>query len=372
MNVPQPRFAADTDKDTPDLGSATPKSFMDYNEGQMYDGIGRKVEELIMKTESFIVFMDEFGGIQWGYSRILVTSDNYNTVVNRVAELETRSRFLRAGGPLRDGMSIANHQHALFSARRLLAEAVARLLASNSLDAAQGILDTAEKWIAQRSLECSRRWMLVPFGGLAVSGLLAFFFIVLNRGALPENGSPLLWVLGALLGGVGALISNVSFNRTIPFDATAGLRLHVLEAVLRWLVGVVAGLTVQLLVQGNVVFGFMGNDDQPPVAALVLSLLAGLSELFFPTLLNQFDKSVAASGQPAAQPTSAAPPAVVAVRHKPVVAGMGGPPVVGFEMHPAEYAPFDLVAGVVEGLPTSTDALAESPGRDGERRDPIH
>lgn len=337
---------------------------MDYNEGDKYDGIGRKVEELIMKTDEFIVFLDEYGSIQWGYGHILVSSENYNVVVNRVAELETRSRFLRTEGPPPKDTAITIHQHALFSARRLLAEAVARLLASNSLEAAQGILDAAEKWIAQRSLECSRRWLLVPFGGLAVTGLVIFFSIILKRGGLPESGSPLLWVLGALLGGVGALVSNVSFNRTIPFDATAGRRLHLLEAVLRWLVGAVAGMTVLMLVQGDVLLGFMGNDSHPPVGVLVLSLLAGLSELFFPTLLHQFDKSVEATGQQPAQPQAPATPAPAAAPVQQAPAAGAGTvfSATGFQMDAAEYAPLDLVAGQMDGAPPSADALVARSG----------
>lgn len=335
---------------------------MDYNEGDVYDGIGRKVVELIMKTDSFIVFLDEYGGIQWGYSRIQVTSHNYNAVVNRVAELETRSRFLRVNGTPAVGLDIQTHQHALFSARRLLAEAIARILASNSLEAANGILDTAEKWIAQRSLACSRGWLLIPFGVLATIGLIAFFVFVFIWGGLPESGSPQLWILGTLLGGVGALVSNVIFNRKIPFDATAGKRLHELEAVLRWLVGAVAGLATQLLVEGDVVFGFLGNGNEPPVGALVLSLLAGLSELFFPTLLNRFDKSVEAIGQQTS--TLTIPPALPAdVTSYRQTAQTNAPSAVGFEMVATGYQPEYLIAGELISSPENTDALATSLGK---------
>lgn len=288
MNLPQ-NAACSTEE--------SKRGFMDFNEGDVYDGIGRKVVELIMKTDTFIVFLDEFGGIQWGYSWVEVASENYNIVVNRVADLETRSRFLRVNDKPAPKSDIQTHQHALFSARRLLAEAVARILASNSLEAANGILDTAEKWIAQRSLDCSRRWLLIPFGVLAILSVIAFFCLVFLWGGLPLGGSPQFWILGTLLGGIGALVSNVIFNRKIPFDATAGRRLHELEAVLRWLVGSVAGLTTQLLVEADVMFGFLQNGAGSPVGVLVLSLLAGLSELFFPTLLNRFDKSVEAVGE---------------------------------------------------------------------------
>ena len=294
MNLPQsPRQQTDAEDTTSSV-----RGFMSYNEGEVYDGIGRTVQELIMKTDTFIVFLDEYGGIQWGFSCVNSSTDHYNAVSNRVAELETRSRFLRVKGKLPTGVDVATHQHALFSARRLIAEAIARVLSSDSLDSAQGILDTAEKWIAQRSLEYSRGWLLIPFGSLAAAGLVVFFILVLVWGRLPANGTPQLWLLGALLGGVGSLISNVSFNRKIPFDATAGRSLHWLEAALRWMVGISAGLAAQLLVQGNVMFGFLADKGNSPVAGLVLSLLAGLSELFFPTLLHQFDQSVEAVKKP--------------------------------------------------------------------------
>lgn len=294
MNVPHNPIAGFS-ADHPLPGA---RGFMDYNEGDVYDGIGRKVQELIMKTNDFIVFIDEYGSVQWGFDSPNSSTDHYNAVSNRVAELETRSRFLRVRSAPKQGEDVAAHQHALFSARRLIAEGMARQLSSDSLESAQGILDTADKWIAQRSLECSRSWLLIPFGSLAAAGLLAFFILVLISGGPPENGSPQLWLLGALLGGVGALISNVSFNRKIPFDATAGRSLHWLEAALRWMVGISAGLAAQLLIQGNVMLGFLADAGNSPVAGLVLSLLAGLSELFFPTLLRQFDQSVEAVKKP--------------------------------------------------------------------------
>jgi len=303
MNLPQ-RSAAEVSNPL-NTGEKPPgeKGFMDFNEGEEYTGIGRKITELVMKTHNFIVFVDEYGGVQWGYSEVNVGADDYSIVSNRVAELETRSRFLRIDAKCPEGTDMTIHQHALLSARRLIAEGMSRLLDSGSLEAAQGILDTAEKWITQRSLAYSRQWMLVPFSILAGAGLAVFFAWVLSQG-MPPNGSPWLWLLGALLGGVGALVSNVIFNRKIPFDATAGRHLHRLEAILRWTVGVVAGLVVQLLIQGDVLLGFLANSNATPESALALSLLAGLSELFFPTLLRQFDQSVDGS---ATKPTAPVP-----------------------------------------------------------------
>ncbi|MBL9152726.1 MAG: hypothetical protein JNK37_09585 [Verrucomicrobiales bacterium] len=243
------------------------KRMMDFLEGDTYDGIGRRIEELILKTDHFIVFLDEFGSVQWGGAFGDVDADSYDQVSNRVAELEIRSFFLRHGKMSRRMGSVSRwigsfrkstdqettrlgreSEKSLFAARRLIAEGMARLLSTNSLPAATGILDTAEKWISQRSIEYSRRWLLVPFGLLSATCLVAFFILMARWGSPPEPASPQMWLLGALLGGVGALVSYVSFNRQIPFDATAGRFLHNLEALLRWFVGVVSGFTVQLLI----------------------------------------------------------------------------------------------------------------------------
>ena len=269
------------------------KGFMDFNEGEVYTGIGRTIRELIMKTHNFIVFLDEFGGIQWGYSNVAVLSGDYSLVSNRVARLETQSRFLYAdGGPDPSDPEFVLHQHALFSARRLIAEGISRLLDSGSLEAAQGILDTAEKWINQRSRSYSRGWLLFPFSLLALGGLVTFFILTFCWGQIPPAGDSRLLLLGALLGGLGALVSSVIFNDRIPIDATSGRTLHRLEALLRWSVGVAAGLAVQLLINGDILLGFLSSHNAPPVAGLVFSLLAGLSEIFFPTLLRSFDNSL--------------------------------------------------------------------------------
>jgi len=85
--------------------------------------------------------------------------------------------------------------------------------------------------------------------------------------------------------------------------------LHQPDAVLGWTVGAVAGLVVQLLIQSNMLLRFLADGSATPASALALSLLAGLSELFFPTLLRQFDQSVDGLGERPNEPVPEIQPA---------------------------------------------------------------
>jgi hypothetical protein len=275
----------------------TNREFMGLAEGDKYEGIGRIVQELILKTPDLIVFIDECGGVQWAHNALHIRPIDYNAITNRIAELEVRSRFLHSNKPLRPGQDIAMHEHSLFAARRLIAEAMARLLDPGSVSAAHGALDIAEKWIQQRSRASSRMWMLFPFFVLAGLGTVFFLYLALSAKHYFEAEQRLIWLAGGLLGGLGALVANVMFNRKIPFDATAGAPLHLLEAILRWSVGFVAGLAAQMLIQGDVLLGFVGTSNHPPEVGLALSLFAGSSDLFFPTLLHRFDNSLKSSGK---------------------------------------------------------------------------
>jgi hypothetical protein len=298
---------------------------MTFNEGDKYDGIGRIVQELIMKTPSFIVFIDEFGGAQWAYNVVTCKVNDYNSVTNRMAELEVRSRFLRVDKPAPSGVDIPTHLHDLFSARRLIAEAMARLLDAGSASAAHGMLDIAEKWILQRSRAYSRWWMFGPFLILAHLGLAGFFYLVLSENNYLDNQLHWNWLAGGVLGGLGALVSSMVFNRKIAFDATAGEYLHYLEAVLRWTVGFVAGLTVQMMIQGNIMLGFLGGTNPNPVAGFVLSLFAGSSELFFPTLLRRFNGALQSSGNPGTSSSSSASTTPAPSDTKPELPPSSGP-----------------------------------------------
>lgn len=331
--------AESTVRQTAAGSQSAPESFTQYREGCIYQPIGRKIQELIMAEDDYIVFLDEFGGVQWAHTELKrIATKDYDVVCNKVAELEVRSRFLREdGGPPPDRADssaatppnvaggapvggstpdFATYQHKLFSGRRLIAEGMARLLDSGSIEAASGILDTAEKWIAQRSAEASRRWFLGRFAILASVALITALGIILwqcwARAASPVGsdnialGLPVLLVSSTLLGGLGAFVSASLLNRKIPFDATAGRKLHYLEAYMRFGIGLVGGLLVILLIQSGVILstaavGSGGNS----ALCLVFSLLAGGSELFLPTLLSRFDDSLQRQTQQTTQPPPA-------------------------------------------------------------------
>jgi hypothetical protein len=148
-------------------------------------------------------------------------------------ELEARSQFLRHRKKTLDD---------LLSAVRLIGEGVAELLNTKDNSYADAALDTAEKFITQRSREVSRGWYFGPF--------LGFFLVSSAVLLLLYTWDPSLTkatlLACTIAGGMGAFISRALASDSVPIAATAGVTLHLIEAVLRWCIGLTAGLAVWL------------------------------------------------------------------------------------------------------------------------------
>ena len=86
---------------------------------------------------------------------------------------------------------------------------------------------------------------------------------------------------------------NVDGSDNTPIAATAGKTLHRIEAILRWCIGLIAGLVIWFLVTGNMAVSFLNTSGVQNTFALVsIALLAGASERMLPSLLRSFDDSI--------------------------------------------------------------------------------
>lgn len=264
---------------------------------------GLPIQRLILETDSFIVFIDTDGEIDWrtdGYDWSKIDLGKFDAVINRAAALETIRR---------DGIDAGfsdNH-------KRLVAEAIARALDAD-LGAAQAMLNLAEEILNAKSREAARLWYLtacfattVPF---AVMVLLLWIF---RQAALPHLGATLFWMLlGAASGAAGSLLSILIRSSDINCELSAGKILHFAEAASRILAGAIAGGLAALAVKAGWLFEPLVKSNQGNPTIVIAAFAAGYIERFTTSLLANIAPSVAklqeAADSPAPQPLTSDKP----------------------------------------------------------------
>lgn len=241
--------------------------------------MGVKIKEILFRNESCLVHVDEHLTLQW-YWDFALKRDSAS-IFKRAAELEARAQFLRD----------RRRQDDLLSAVRLVGEGITELFSTRDSAYANAALDTADKFISQRSSEVSRGWYFGPF--------LVFFLISIVVLLLLHAWDPALTKATILectiAGGMGAFISWALASGDIPIAATAGRTLHWIEALLRWCIGLTGGLAVRLLMTGNIAASFLNgteNEKTNSFALVAIALLGGASERLLPSLIRSFDDSI--------------------------------------------------------------------------------
>jgi hypothetical protein len=286
---PQPQSRTDlsqpqrlTDQSQADIHSTANGAFSSYTSfrvGQVDPSMGVKIKEILRVNDCFIVYIDEKFSLQW-YWNLPLDADIAAKVFNRAGDLEARTQFLRQK---------EDQEENLTSALRLIGEGVVELFSTKDVTYANAALDTADKFITQRSREVSRRWYFIPFLiFFAVSALVILVSYIFDSSLTKQ-----IAIICTFAGGVGAFISRALDNDNTPISATAGRMLHWIEATLRWCIGLTAGLIVWLLVTGNIAGSFLNTPTGQNTFALVaVALLAGASERLLPSLIQTFDESI--------------------------------------------------------------------------------
>jgi hypothetical protein len=265
-----------------------PAVFGDYlslKVGQIDPSMGVKVKEILLRSKSCIVYIDEKFSLQW-YWDFPLNAEMAAKTFNRAGDLEARIQFLRGKRGQEDN---------LLSALRLIGEGVVELFTTKGVTYADAALDTADKFVTQRAREVSRRWYFIPFLiFFAVSALVILVSYIYDPAMTKQ-----IAIICTFAGGLGAFISRALDNDNTPISATAGRMLHWIEATLRWCIGLTAGLTVWLLVTGKIAASFLNTSDGQNTFGLVaIALLAGASERLLPSLIQTFDDSIKSKDSP--------------------------------------------------------------------------
>jgi hypothetical protein len=243
---------------------------------------GLNVYHLILETEDFIVCLDPELDVDWQTSAKYDQSGHkdpkrYNEVLNRAAALEC----------------IPNDHHRRsirLNFKRMVGEGVARALEHHH-DCADEIHDTAKAYITHRNVELARFWQLSTacvIGTAAATGAVVAWAVRTDLTKwLGETGFYLIFA--SLIGALGAVLSMIfRMGKSHP-SSEAPRKLHILEAISRVVAGCVSGLLIAAAVKVGLILPVVGNGGSLHLAMLLLSLAAGASERWAPSLIASIE-----------------------------------------------------------------------------------
>jgi hypothetical protein len=241
---------------------------------------GKIIRTLISKHQDYIVYLDEDSNVWWATKKDLNCFDTPQAgeILNEVSYLEAV-----------DVNALRPHQVLAF--RRMLGEAVARLLDARDPKQAKNVLRYARNYMTARYAENARLWYLSASGlaTLLVITVIAFF-LILAQGRLVLTADVVSYPVAIAAGAIGALLSILLRSETVPKDISAGKRLYYSEAVAKILAGMIGALLVALGIETKFFFGtFQGNNQLALVA--LFGIAAGASERLIPSLINKVELS---------------------------------------------------------------------------------
>lgn len=262
---------------TEDISYSTDQQKQDDDEWP----INRSNVDIVRERQTtFIVFIDQKLRLRWlaAFSPSSLSAESQNVLA--------RARFFAAATP-----TYFKDEHQKKAWMRMVGESIALAL-SDDHENAEHILSMAEEFVVSRSGEVARSWYL--------KASIAAFLFAIACGLLlsiPNSQHSLKWCneymgTAVLFGAVGAQFSVFLRLSTLNVDPGAGQDAHYIEAVVRILLGVFAGVIAVVAVQSNVIFGFIAPDNADNNWLIpMMALLAGASERFVPGILHNFENS---------------------------------------------------------------------------------
>lgn len=254
------------------------KKIIDLIPGDIETICGNKIKNLVMKTHTFIVYLDEKDSIYWATDQYQGFPDDFGVVINKVRELETVNDKIFKGKQLN-------------SYNYLVAEGVARLLDDGKTDNAMKLLYEAERKITLHGKNNNRMTYILSSLVFSLVLTVAVFIIYSSRTKvihqLGQNSYEI--ILASLFGGIGAFISVFFRSNTYEPDISLSISIHIIDGLLRNFYGCMAGLLVVLGIKANIIMGFLNQTDRSLIVISFIALISGASESLIPSLIKQIE-----------------------------------------------------------------------------------
>lgn len=255
-------------------------SLFELKDGGYDAGLNKHIQEVVLVTDTFIVYLATDSTIQWQTTDEHDWDDRSGEVLNRVALLETRSRFIEDKATL-NGI------------RRQIGEGLARYLDDNQVESALIILREVELEIEVRNKEVCWEWYFYSAYRVTLLCVLTIIALWLSRNFVREQIGLTAFdvVLGTLCGAIGALLSATTRSNRLHLDANAGKRIHTREGLSRIGVGLAGAAFVALAIKGGALLGGARFAGSQSALLLAFCVAAGASERMVPNLIGQLERT---------------------------------------------------------------------------------
>jgi len=242
--------------------------------------LGKVIKEVILTSNTFIVYLDSANVIQWSTGEHNQWGQNFGKIQNQVSYWE----------------SICNklfNKSDSYDYKTLLAEAYARMLDEGNDIAAQEIIDQTVERIKKQGKELLRQqYILSSLITMAVVIVMIIMIVLTKRDVIDYLGYDVYRVfLTGLFGGIGAFISTMVRAKNYEAEITLGKTVHRIDGFLRIIYGLIAGVIISLGVKSNIIFGFIDGDENGFVE-LFLALIGGASEVILPSIIKRIEDEV--------------------------------------------------------------------------------
>lgn len=247
--------------------------------GDLDPELNKTIEEVVLCTEDFIVYIDTELAVQWRTADQHEAPEYCGEVLNVVAMLEAQSGFISDPATLR-------------VIRRRIGEGLARCFSGNPKKNSLAALSDVELDLKARNKEISWKWYFLSAMRLTSGLVLCFAILWLMRDYVKAHTGKVAFevTLGVLCGGLGALLSVISRSNRIIMDANAGKPLHELEGLSRIGAGLIGALLVALSIKAGLILGGTHFSGSSFALLLACCMVAGASERLVPSLVVSFER----------------------------------------------------------------------------------
>lgn len=262
--------------------SVGPEDLFSLKDGGYDKALNKHIKEVVLVSDDFVVYLATDLTIQWQTTEEQEWDKRAGEVLNQVALLETRSRFIH------DPVILAG-------IRRQIAEGLVRYLDGLQTDSALVVLGEAAVEIEARNKEVCWDWYfrsayVVTFISVVTLALLWVLRFPI-RGLVGGVAFDIL--MGTLCGAVGALISVTTRGDRLYLDANAGKRIHTFEGLSRIGVGLASAAFVALAIKGGALLGGAHFAGSQFALLLAFCIAAGASERMVPNLIGKIERVAA-------------------------------------------------------------------------------
>ena len=255
----------------------------DLRAGSTEPFLGKTIKEIIMASETYIVFMDSDGVIQW------VTDGSYGDFDAKFGEIQNEISCWE---------SVCNKlfdEKEAYDFKTLLAEGYARILGQKDAASAIAVINaTVDRIKSVGNQKIRMLFLEASFKSTIFIIILILIFWIFRSYSTGLIGLGAFHVvMCSFSGGIGAFISTFIRAKTYNTEITAGKEIHVFDGMLRIFYGVISGGLICLAIEANVILGFIEKIQSNEFCIKIfMSLVAGASEFLVPSIIKKVEEQV--------------------------------------------------------------------------------